>query len=110
VGQKWAQTMRTDELYDRFALVIIFKETSSQEKHLTSFSVLTTIELNLQVELKLTKSCKRQATYIQFNRFFNKSRATIYELKATSCKLQASSYELRATSYELRDTKYELRA
>jgi hypothetical protein len=81
----WAQTMRTDELYDRFASVFIFKETPSREKHKTSFGVLTTTELNLQVEL--TKSCKRRAGYIQFNRFFNKSRAT-------SCELQASSYEL----------------
>ncbi len=97
--------MRTDELYDRFTYVFIFKETHHEK---TSFSVLTTIELNLQVEL--TKSCKRRAAYIQFNRFFNKSQAASYELKATSCELQASSYELRATSYELRDTKYELRA
>jgi hypothetical protein len=56
VDKKWAHTMRTDELYDRFASVFIFKETSSREKHKTSFGVLTTIELNLQVEL--TKSCK----------------------------------------------------
>ncbi len=74
--------MRTDELYDHFASVFIFKETPSREKHKTSFGVLTTIELNLQVEL--TKSCK-QAAYIKFNRFFYKSRATSYELKATSC-------------------------
>jgi hypothetical protein len=100
VGLKWAQTMRTDEIYDRFAFVFIFKETPSREKHKTSFDVLTTIELNLQVEL--TKSCKRRAGYIQFNRFFYKSRATSYELKATSCEFQASSYELRGTSYELR--------
>jgi hypothetical protein len=74
VGQKWAQTMRTDELYDRFALVFIFKETPSREKRKTSFGVLTTIEMNFQVELK--KSCKRRAAYIQFVRFLNKSRAT----------------------------------
>jgi hypothetical protein len=98
--------MRTDELYDRFASVFLFKETPSREKHKTSFGVLTTIELNLQVEL--TKSCKRRAAYSQFNRFFFKSRTTNYELKATSCELRASSYELRTTSYELRDTKYEL--
>jgi hypothetical protein len=106
--EKWAQTMHTDELrvYDRFASVFIFKETPSREKHKTSFGVFTTIELNLQVEL--TKSCKRRAAYIQLNRFFYKSRATNYELKATSCELQASSYELRATSYELRDKRYEI--
>ncbi len=52
----------------RFAAVFIFKETPSREKHKTSFGVLTTTELNLQVEL--TKSCKRRAVYIQFNRFF----------------------------------------
>jgi hypothetical protein len=98
--------MGSNEPYDRFASFFIFKETPSQEKHKTSFDVLTTIELNLQVEL--TKSSKRWAAYIQFNRFFYKSQATSYELKATSCELQASSYELRATSYELRDTKYEL--
>jgi hypothetical protein len=108
VGQKWAQMMRSDELYDRFASVFIFKETPSRGKHKTSFGVLTTIELNLQVEL--TKSCKRRAACIQFNRFFYKSRATSYELKATSCELQASSCESRARSYELRDTKYELQA
>ncbi len=106
--RKWAQTTHTDELYDRFASVFIFIETPSREKQKTSFGVLTTIELNLQVEL--TKSCKRWAAYIQFNRFFYKSRATSYELKATSCELQASSYKLRATSYELRDARYELRA
>jgi hypothetical protein len=100
--------MHTNELYDRFTSVFIFKETPSREKHKTSFGVLTAIELNLQVAL--TKSCKRRAAYIQFNRFFYKSQATSYELKATSCELQASSYELRATSYELRDTKYEPRA
>jgi hypothetical protein len=99
VGQKWARTMRTYELYDRFASVFIFKETPSREKHKTSFGVLTTIELNLQVEL--TKSCKQRAAYIQCNKFFNKSRATSYELNATSRELQASSYELRDTSYEL---------
>ncbi len=108
MGRKWAQTMGTDELYDRFASVFIFKETPSREKDQTSFDVLTKIELNLQVEL--TKSWKRRAAHIQFNRFFHKSRAASYELKATSCELQVSSYELRATSYELRDTKYELRA
>jgi hypothetical protein len=99
--------MRTDKLYDRFDSVFIFKATPSRDKHKTSFGVLTTIELNLQVEL--TKSCKRRAAYIQFSRFLYKSRATSSELKATSCELQASSYELRATNYELRDTKYELR-
>jgi hypothetical protein len=57
--------MRTDELYDRFASVFIIKETPSGEKHKTSFGVLTTIELNLQVEL--TKSCKQRAAYIQCN-------------------------------------------
>ncbi len=98
--------MRTDELYDRFAFVFLFKETPSGEKHKTSFGVLTTIELNLQVEL--TKSCKRRAAHIQLNRLLYNSRATSYELKATSCELLASSYELRATSYELRDTKHEL--
>jgi hypothetical protein len=110
VGQKWAQKMRTDKLYDCFASVFIFKETPSREKHKTSFGVLTTIKLNLQVEL--TKSCKRRAA-----RTFNSiDFSTSHELQATSLKpqaasfkLQASSYELRATSYELRDTKYELR-
>ena len=99
--------MHTDELYDRFASVFIFKETPSREKHKTSFGVLTTIELNLQVEL--TKSCKWRAAYIQFNRFFHKSRVTSYELKATSCELQATSYELQVMSYEIRDMSYELR-
>jgi hypothetical protein len=37
MGRKWAQTMRTNELYDRFASVFIFKETPSREKHKTSF-------------------------------------------------------------------------
>ncbi len=105
MGLKWAQTMRTDEIYDRFAFVFIFKETPSREKHKTSFGVLTTIELNLQVELN--KNFKRRAAYIQFNRLFYKSGATSYELKATSCELQASSYELQVMSY---NTKYELRA
>jgi hypothetical protein len=27
VGQKWAQTMRTDKLYDRFPSVFLFKVT-----------------------------------------------------------------------------------
>ncbi len=97
--------MRTDELYDRFASVFIFKETPSREKHKTSFGVLTTIELNLQVEL--TKSCKRRAAHSQINRFFYKSRATSYELKATS--FRASSFELQATSYELQVMSYEIR-
>jgi hypothetical protein len=39
VGRKWAQTIRTEELYDRFASVLIFKETPSREKHKTSFGV-----------------------------------------------------------------------
>jgi hypothetical protein len=107
VGRKWAQTMRTDELYDRFASVFIFKETPSREKHKTSFGVLTTIELNLQVEL--TKSCKRRAAYIEFSRFFYKSRTTSSELQATSCELQASSYELQVMSFEIRNMSYELR-
>jgi hypothetical protein len=94
VGQKWAQTMRTDELYDRFTSVLIFKETPSREKHKTTFGVLTTIELNLQVAL--TKSCKRRAAYIQFNRF-----STSHELQATSLKPQAKSFKLQATSYKL---------
>jgi hypothetical protein len=84
--------MHTDEQHDRFASVFIFKETPSREKHKTSIGVLTTIELNLQVEL--TESCKRRAAYIQFSRFFYKSRATSYELKARSCELHASRYEL----------------
>ncbi len=79
--------MHTDELYDRFASVFIFKETTSREKHKTSFGVLTTIELNLQVEL--TKSCKRRAAYIKFNRFY-----TSHELQATSLKPQAASFKL----------------
>jgi hypothetical protein len=101
--------MHTEELYDRFASVFIFKETPSREKHKTSFGILTTIELNLQVEL--TKSCKRRAAYIQFNRFFYKSRATSYKLKAKSCsfKLQATSYELQVMSYEIQDMSFELR-
>jgi hypothetical protein len=92
VGQKWAQTMHTDEQYDRFASIFIFKETPSREKHKTSFGVLTTIELNLQVEL--TKSCKRRAAYIQLNRFFYKSRATSLKQQAASFKFQATSYKL----------------
>jgi hypothetical protein len=99
--------MHTDELYDRFASVFILKETPSREKHKTSFGVLTTIELNLQVEL--TKSCKRQAAYIKFNRFFYKSRATSYEPQAASFKLEATSYELQVMSYEIRDMSYKLR-
>jgi hypothetical protein len=106
--------MRTDELYDRFTSVFIFKETPSREKHKTSFGVLTTISLNLQVEL--TKSCKRRAAYIQFNRFFYKSRATTslkaqaasFKLQATSYKLQVMSYEIRNMSYELRDMRYKI--
>jgi hypothetical protein len=99
VGRKWAQTMRTDELYDRFPSVFIFKETPLREKHKTSSGLLTTIELNLQVEL--TKSCKQWAVYFQFNRFFYKSRATSYEL-------QVMSYEIRNMSYELRNMRYKI--
>jgi hypothetical protein len=39
VGRKWAQTMRIDELYNRFASVFLFKETPSQEKLKTSFGI-----------------------------------------------------------------------
>ncbi len=72
-------------MYHKSFLIV----TNIKKKYKTSFGVLTTIELNLQVEL--TKSCKRRAAYIQLNRFFHKSRATSYELKATSCELQDQS-------------------
>ncbi len=36
------------DLYKGFASFFNFKETPSQEKHKTSFGVLTTIELNLR--------------------------------------------------------------
>jgi hypothetical protein len=39
MGQKWAQMMRTDELYNRFASVFNFIETPSREKNKTSFGV-----------------------------------------------------------------------
>jgi hypothetical protein len=39
VGKKWAQTMRIEELYNRFASVYNFKETPSREKQKTSFGL-----------------------------------------------------------------------
>ncbi len=39
MGKKWAQMMRTEELYNHFASVFNFKEISSQEKHKTSFRI-----------------------------------------------------------------------
>ncbi len=38
-GLKEAQTIRTDELYNRFASFFNFKETPTREKHKISFSV-----------------------------------------------------------------------
>ncbi len=94
--------MRTDELYDRFASVFIFKDTPSREKYKTSFGVLTTIELNLQVEL--TKSCKRRGL-----RTFNSiDFSTSHELQVTSLKPQAASFKLQDTSYELQVMSYEI--
>jgi hypothetical protein len=38
-GRKWAQTMRTDKLYNRFTSFFSFKETPLRENHKTSFGV-----------------------------------------------------------------------
>jgi hypothetical protein len=86
--------MRTDELYDRFTSVFLFKETPSRQKHKTSFGVLTTIEMNLQVELHNTANDGlRTFNSIDFS--------TSHELQAMSLKQQAESFELQATSYKL---------
>ncbi len=91
VGQKWAHTMSTDELYERFASVFIFKETPSREKHKTSFGVLTTINwicrLNWQ---NPANDGLRTFNAINFS--------TSHEMQATSLKPQAASFKLQATS------------
>jgi hypothetical protein len=38
-GRKWAQTMRTDKLYNRFTSFFSFKETPLRENHKTSFGI-----------------------------------------------------------------------
>ncbi len=65
--------------------------------------------MTLQVEL--TKSYKRRAPYIQFNRFStsHELEATSFKLRAASYKLQSTSYELQVISYEIRDMSYKLR-
>jgi hypothetical protein len=91
--------MCSEELYNRFASFLNFKETQSREKHKTRFGSFRTIDLNLWVEL--TKSFKCLAQEIQFNRFFNRAGATSFKLPAASFKLRATSFKLRAASFKL---------
>ncbi len=100
--------MRTYELYHRIASVFILKETPSWEKHKISFGDLTELNWNCRLHWQ-NPANDGLRMYIQFNRFFYKSRATSYELKATSCELQASSYELQVMSYKIRNMDHELR-
>ncbi len=105
----------TDELYDRFASVFIFKETPSREKHKTSFGVLTTIELNLQVELtNPANDGLRTFNSIDFSTSHGlqatslKPQSASFKFQATSYELQVMSYETQNMSYELRDTRYKI--
>jgi hypothetical protein len=87
-GQGWAQKICPEKLYYRF-----FKGTPSR--------ALTTIELNLLVELTNHKFCKRQALYLYFKVTMNhKLGPQSYDLKATSCELR---YKIRDTSCDKRD-------
>jgi hypothetical protein len=74
-----------------------FKERPSWGKYKASLSILTSIELNLQVEL--TNSCKQRSPYFQFSIF-------CYKLQTTSHELPGSSYKLWTTSYEVWNKKY----
>jgi hypothetical protein len=68
--------MSSDELYNRFASFLNYKEIPSRENK----------ENNNWIESAgwIDKSCKQRALYIQFNRFFDKPRATRYKIQATS--------------------------
>jgi hypothetical protein len=95
--------MRSDKLFFQKYLLFSIKCTPSRKEHKTSFSILTTTELNLPAEF--TKSCKWQAPYISFKEtMIHKLRAKSHELKALSYELR---YKLHATSYELQITSFE---
>jgi hypothetical protein len=74
--------------YVTFSLYFSLLKSPSRKDYKTGFSVLTTTELSLQVEL--TDSCNGLRAF----HFIDLATGTNHELRASSNQLWASSYEL----------------